>query len=230
MADFIRLAVLLLILLALPRPPDHGGIPPRWNPWAPLRIADAPNVLTPLKLARLGRDGALCRAVLAQAPLQSTPVPDREVGPGCRLADAVRITRTRFAVDTPFLLTCRAAVSLALWERHTVQPAAMRLLGTPVLRLQHLGSLACRDVAARPGRRSRHAHADALDVAGFTLGDGRRVTVLRDWSDAEAPAGRFLRALHRGACRSFDGVLGPDYNAAHRDHLHLELGGGRYCR
>ncbi|NML15851.1 extensin-like domain-containing protein [Azohydromonas caseinilytica] len=230
MADFIRLAVLLLILLALPRPPDHGGIPPRWNPWAPLRIADPPNVLTPWKLARLGRDGALCREVLSEAPLRATPVPDRELGPGCRLADAVRITRTRFALDTPFLLSCRAAVSLALWEAHVVQPAAVRILGAPVQRLQHLGSLACRDIAARPGRRSRHAQADALDVAGFTLEDGRRVSVRRDWSDADAPAGRFLRTLHRGACRSFDGVLGPDYNAAHRDHLHLEVGGGRYCR
>jgi hypothetical protein len=96
--------------------------------------------------------------------------------------------------------------------------------------MQHLGSLACRDVAARPGRRSRHALADALDVAGFTLDDGRRVSVLRDWRDAAPPNGRFLRAVHRGACRSFDGVLGPDHDAAHADHLHLEMGGGRYCR
>jgi hypothetical protein len=226
----LRATLLGVLLLALPTPPQRGGIPPRWNPWAPLRIADAPNVLTPLKLARLGRDAALCRAVLAEAPLQATPVPDREIGPGCRLMDALRITRTRFVLDTPFVLTCRGAVSLALWEAHTVQPAALRELGAPVTRLQHLGSLACRDIAARPGRRSRHAVAEALDVAGFTLRDGRRVTVLRDWNDANAPAGRFLRALHRGACRSFDGVLGPDYDAAHRDHLHLEMGGGSYCR
>ncbi len=230
MAAILRPAAIALLLLAIPVPPDRGGIPDRWNPWAPLRVADPPNALTSLKLARLSRDGELCRAVLADAPLQATPVPDREVGAGCRLTDAVRVTRTRFALDTPFLLSCRGAVSLALWETHTVQPAALRILGAPVARMQHLGSLACRDVARAPGRRSRHASADALDVAGFTLSDGRRLSILRDWGDADAPAGRFWRALHRGGCRSFDGVLGPDYDAAHANHLHLEVGGWRYCR
>ncbi|WP_066331389.1 extensin-like domain-containing protein [Azohydromonas lata] len=231
MADFLRLAVLLLVLLALPSPQGRGGIPERWLPWAPLRIADKPNLLTPFKLSRLGRDAALCRAVLDEAPqLQATPVPDREVGQGCRLTDAVRVTRTAFALETPFLLSCRGAVALALWETHVVQPAAQELLGAPVARMQHLGSLACRDVAGRAGRRSRHAQADALDVAGFTLADGRRVSVLRDWRDAKSPAGSFLREVHRGGCRSFNGVLGPDYNAAHADHLHLEMGGGRFCR
>jgi hypothetical protein len=230
MAAVLRLTVILLLLLALPTPPERGGIPPRWNPWAPLRIADVPNALTPLKLARLGRDAALCRAVLADAPVQATPVPDRELGPGCRLANALRVTRTRFELDTPFLISCRGAVALALWEAHSVQPQAVRILGAPVARMQHLGSLACRDVARAPGRRSRHAQADALDVAGFTLRDGRRVSVLRDWRAAAAPPGRFLRALRRGACRSFDGVLGPDYDAAHANHLHLEVGGWHYCR
>jgi hypothetical protein len=230
MADFLRLAVLLLVLLALPAPPQGGGLPPRWMPWAPLRIADEPNLFTPWKLAQLGRDAALCRAVLAEAPLSATPVPDRALDAGCRLTDAVRVTRTAFTLDTPFVLSCRGAVALALWEAHVVRPAAQRLLGAPVARMQHLGSLACRDVATRPGRRSRHALADALDVAGFTLADGRRVSVLRDWRDTASANGRFLRAVHRGACRSFNGVLGPDYDAAHADHLHLEMGGGHYCR
>ncbi len=39
-----------------------------------------------------------------------------------------------------------------------------------------------------------------------------------------------LRDARRGACRFFDGVLGPDYNAAHRDHFHLETGGFGMCR
>jgi hypothetical protein len=56
------------------------------------------------------------------------------------------------------------------------------------------------------------------------------VSVLRDWRDTASANGRFLRAVHRGACRSFNGVLGPDYDAAHADHLHLEMGGGHYCR
>ncbi|RYF37384.1 MAG: extensin, partial [Comamonadaceae bacterium] len=59
--------------------------------------------------------------------------------------------------------------------------------------------------------------------------DGRRIGVLRDWS-RPGPEADFLRKVHAGACRFFDGVLGPEYNAAHRDHLHLDGGAWRACR
>jgi hypothetical protein len=77
--------------------------------------------------------------------------------------------------------------------------------------------------------RSRHATAEALDVAGFVLEDGQRIRVLRDWEEPGAPAA-FLREVRTGACRFFDGVLSPDYNAAHRDHLHFDRGPYRMCR
>jgi hypothetical protein len=53
--------------------------------------------------------------------------------------------------------------------------------------------------------------------------------VARDWDGDDAEA-RFLRALRDGACTFYDGVLGPDYNAAHADHLHLDRGPYRVCR
>ena len=136
----------------------------------------------------------------------------------------------RFSVGAPFALSCQAAVSLALWEKHTLQPAALAHFGAQVARIEHYGSYACRNVyGSATGRRSRHATADALDVAGFVLANGRRIRVQRDWPKENQPA-RFLREVHRGACRFFDGVLSPDHNAAHADHLHLDRGPGRYCR
>ena len=97
-----------------------------------------------------------------------------------------------------------------------------------------------RGEGAVPGAsRSRHATADALDVAGLVLADGRRITVLQAWPRDRAatgaettsdPAAMLLLDAHRGACRFFNGVLGPDYNAVHRDHLHLETGGYDMCR
>jgi hypothetical protein len=88
---------------------------------------------------------------------------------------------------------------------------------------------------APPGKRSQHATADALDIAGFTLADGKSISVLRQWEADDAatvsgPEALFLREAHRGACRYFKGVLGPDYNAAHSDHFHLETGGYSMCR
>lgn len=229
----------------------HSGaivIADRWKPWTPLRIADEPNVLTRWKLMRATGDDGLCQAVLAGAEMSYTRLPDRQTGPGCGFRNAVRITRTTAMVGDAFSLSCRAALSLAMWERHVLQPEAQRVFGQSVTGIEHFGSYACRNIYSREGAsRSRHATADALDVAGFTLGDGRRIRIVRDWGPPERrdrpatgsaggnaadirDAAYFLRSLHRGACRYFDSALGPDYNAAHADHFHLDRGGYRACR
>ena len=64
--------------------------------------------------------------------------------------------------------------------------------------------------------------------------DGARISVAADWRDGGAK-GRFLREVRDGACRLFATVLSPDYNRAHRDHLHLDQAergawGWRACR
>lgn len=206
------------------------AIPERWNPWAPLRIEEPLHWLTRYKLERAGEDAASCLAVLDQAEMRFEPVADRETGPGCGFDNAVLISRTRVNVGDAFTLSCRSALALALWERHIVEPAAQRRYGANVARLEHFGSYACRNVYGRKeGRLSRHATADALDVAGFVLEDGRRISVARDWGGDDAD-GAFLRDVHQGACTIFDSVLGPEYNAAHRDHFHLDRGGWRSCR
>jgi hypothetical protein len=223
-------------------------VPDRWNPWAPLVIADEPNFLTSWKLARASGDDALCRNVLNQtSDLAFVELPDRVTGQNCGFSNAVRIERTSVDVGEPFALSCRATLSLALWERHVLQPEAERTFDSRVTRIEHFGSYACRNLYGRAdGARSRHATADAFDVAGFRLADGRRIRVVGDWDEtmasrsparqppvvADEPTGeaRFLKAVHRGACRYFDAVLGPDYNAAHADHFHFDRGGFRTCR
>lgn len=205
-------------------------IPPRWNPWAPLDVDEVPNLLTKYKLARAGAQGAQCRAVLATTPLQFQAIADEETGPSCGFQDAVRVERTQSFVGAPFALSCRAALSVALWERHGVQPAALRHFGQAVTRIDHFGSYACRNVYGRPeATRSRHATAEAWDVAGFVLADGKQIRVAQHWHGLTAEAA-FLRDVRDAACRFFDGVLSPDYNAAHHDHLHLDRGPYRMCR
>lgn len=211
----------------------HRGLwqlPDHLNPWAPLVLAEPPGLLTRWKLARLAGDASACRRVLNQAPWLLESVPNRTTGPGCGFLDAVRIERTQLLVGDPFTLSCPAAVSLALWEQHVVLPAAQRHFGQPPARIEHFGSYACRNLYGREGgARSRHATANAFDVAGFVLKGGRRITIARNWND-EGPTGLFLREIHQGACRWFDVVLGPAYNAAHGDHLHLDHGAQRVCR
>jgi hypothetical protein len=205
-------------------------LPPQWSPWEPLDVAATPNLLTRYKLSRLSADGELCRRVLAQTRIDFEPLSDRVTAQDCGFHNAVLVRSTPSAVGEDFSLTCRAAVSLALWERHSLQPAARRYFGQEVARFEHFGSYSCRNVYGRPdATRSRHATAEAWDVAGFVLADGRRIRVANDWESTEASAA-FLREVRDGACEFFDGVLSPDYNAAHRDHLHLDRGPYRVCR
>jgi hypothetical protein len=218
-------------------------IPERFNPWAPLDVVAPPDWLTGYKLHRARSEPARCLAALAQTGMQYDLLPDRETGAGCGFKNAVRLRSAGVRLGTAIPLSCPMALSFFMWERHALQPAAMRYFGQPVVAIEHLGSYACRNVnrgeGAVPGAsRSRHATANALDVAGMTLADGRRITVLQAWprnsaaatTDSGDPAALLLGDAHKGACRFFNGVLGPDYNAAHRDHLHLETGGYDMCR
>ena len=230
-----RLLALLLAAAGLALWQGHGRwwqLPDRHNPWAPLSLTEPPGWLTRHKLRRLSDEPAACLAFLRSTPLQFEPQPDRVTGPGpgCGLTNAVRLRRTQLQLGDAFVLSCPAAASLALWEQHVLQPAAQATLGQPVVRLLHYGSYACRNVYGRAeGARSQHATADALDISGFVLRNGRRITVAGDWP-GDDDASRFLRQVHDGACGLFDGVLGPDYNRAHADHLHLDRGLYRLCR
>ena len=93
------------------------------------------------------------------------------------------------------------------------------------MQIEHLGSYSCRRLYGRgEGPWSQHATGNAIDIAGFVLADGRRISVLHDWSGSDGEA-QFLHRARDGACGAFATVLSPDYNAAHRDHLHLDMGG-----
>ena len=63
--------------------------------------------------------------------------------------------------------------------------------------------------------------------------DGRRVTVQDGWHGTPEEQG-FLRDVHLAACNHFSTVLAPGYNAAHYNHIHVDLmrraSGDRPCR
>ena len=101
-------------------------------------------------------------------------------------------------------------------------------MGSRVSQVNHVGSFACRNIA-RSNRRSQHASANALDLAGFRLEDGTRITVARDWQGDDDKA-RFLREVKAAACNVFKITLSPEYNAAHHDHFHVDMGGFGMCR
>lgn len=205
-------------------------VPARWNPWAPLDVREVPNLLTPYKLSRLQNDSALCDQVLASSGLRFSHQADSAPSAKCPLQNALRVQGGEVALSSSFLASCPLAVAYVLFDIHTLQPAAQDVFGQRVTRIDHLGSFACRNVYGRAeGRLSQHAAANALDIAGFRLADGRRISVLGDWNDS-GDKGRFLKQVRDGACKQFSTVLGPEYNAAHRNHFHVDMGRWQVCR
>ena len=230
MRAFLKLLVVLLVLGAAPFAVWRGWwqVPPQWNPWAPLDVRLAPNWLTPWKMMRLGQNRDLCAQALATSSIRSLPLADSAATANCPLTDVLRVQGSAVAFSSSFIATCPMAVAFAMYERHGLQPAAQAVYGQAVTRIDHLGSFACRNIGTS-SRRSQHASANALDIAGFRLADGRRITVARDWNGKGDDA-RFLRLARDGACKAFSVTLGPEYNAAHHDHFHLDMGMFRLCR
>lgn len=180
-------------------------------------------------------DGRMCLTNLSRSDADFTPLPDQYYGAGCSAVGAVRLASLRsdggvLQLSNLGPVTCPLANTLSGWARFGVDRAARAMLGSPLVRIETMGSYACRNVAGT-NRLSGHASANAVDVAGFVLADGRRISVLRDWDNPSPQIRAFLGAVRDSACKRFGTVLSPQYNAAHRDHLHLEVGGGRpFCR
>jgi len=221
-----RIVPLLLACLALAGcgnlvPDGRGSEAPR----PPSRAAAMPP----------GPQAQQCLADLGAAGARFSPLPDRYVENGCALLGTVSLSAVRGDFDSLGIsnlgpVACPTASAFSDWARYGVDRAARQILGSPIARIETMGSYACRNVAGS-SRRSAHATAEAIDIAAFVLEDGRRVSVLSHWQ-AGTPAEReFLRTVQRSACKRFRTVLGPEYNAAHRDHFHLERGGdGGFCR
>lgn len=174
------------------------------------------------------RETAACHADLRALGVEFRALPDKSMGAGCFLRGTVQLLDIGVPTANLGAVRCGEARAFAAWARYAVAPAAYQMLGSELARIDTMGSYACRNVAGT-GRRSGHALANAIDVAAFRLKDGRRISVLGDWS-GDADSQRFLRTIRASACKRFGTVLSPDYNAAHRDHLHLEDDGARFCR
>lgn len=227
-----RLRLLLLVLATAFFVGLHQSwirIPANVAPWGEVALDQPPGWLARVKINSLAADSAACIAALDRSQLRYRRTPVRPIVRGCGLEVAVRPQQSKIPYNRPFDITCGMMAAL-YWYEAELQRLALEHLGTSIARIDQLGTYACRNVnSARTGRRSQHAIANAIDLAGFRLADGRNVSVLKDW-DKDTPQGRFLAAARDDACRFFNVVLSPDYNALHANHFHLDLGGFRMCR
>lgn len=172
----------------------------------------------------------VCLANLSQLA-QFQTLPDRDYGGGCYTFGSVKLAAAGVPVSNLGAMNCTLAATFTGWVRNGVMPAARLYLRTELAKVETFGSYSCRNINGRlAGKLSEHASANAVDVSGFVLADGRRITIKKDWNSPDPDVRSFLLAIRTSACRRFKTVLSPDYNALHEDHFHLDMGRGPFCR
>ncbi|MGF7148462.1 hypothetical protein FHS96_002090 [Sphingomonas zeicaulis] len=172
-----------------------------------------------------------CMARMSAAGFQFTPLPDRQFGGACEARGSIQLQNVGVPISNLGAMRCPLAETFAAWSRFAVLPAARAYLGTEVVKIESFGTYSCRNVnGASSGRLSQHAYANAVDVSGFVLADGRRITVLEGWNGRDESVRRFLRRIHESGCKRFKTTLGPEYNALHANHFHFDMGRGPFCK
>ena len=194
--------------------PDDAILPDRAYP--PQRAQPAPVYQRPQT------------APVYQEPPRSVPAlgPTRE--------PRMSTTITPATLTPAATLACPIVSALDHWVSEGVQPAARRWFGSQVVEIKQISSYSCRGMVGAGGSGiSEHAFGNAIDIAAFSFADGRRVTVQEGWHGTPEEQG-FLRDVHFAACNNFNTVLAPGYNAAHYNHIHVDLmrrdNGDRPCR
>jgi Extensin-like protein C-terminus len=158
-----------------------------------------------------------------------TIVPAPEIdGPGiCGMTRPLRVSALAngaIAVDKVLTIDCPMIPALEAWLNDIVEPDAQARFGQRVAALNVFGAYSCRGIDNIPGAQlSEHAFGNAVDVAGFTLADGREIDFVHDWKKTDAQEGAFLHEAHAGACQYFTTVLGPGADVFHYNHIHLDL-------
>lgn len=177
--------------------------------------------------AGLARAGAVC----GDPRLVGTELPAIAGDGVCGIDAPVALARAAgVALDPPATVACPTARALADWLGQGPLASFARQ-GAALEQLVVVDAYSCRNRNRQEaGKLSQHALGRAIDVSGFGLRDGRTVTVLDGWTSPEW--GPPLRRIHAAGCGRFGTVLGPEANALHADHLHLDVEerrSGAYC-
>jgi hypothetical protein len=205
-------------------------------PLPPPRPAEAPSHPAPTDLAPAEQakpaptiDQA-CLDRLSAARIEFEPVTlPRTVNPGCAIATPVRLKavkllpRWRTSVRLPEepTLSCQFGERFGHWLRDLVAPLIAGDLAVE-LKSVHTGpGYECRNRnRAEIGKISAHASGLAVDVASFELANGKTLAI-RPNGDEHLRA--TVDAIRVAACGWFTTVLGPGSDAAHAEHMHLDI-------
>jgi hypothetical protein len=167
-------------------------------------------------------------------------ISDEDNERGCTIENGVELTQIgSVKLTRPALLTQDMAMRLGRWVKDTLEPEVQKRFGTQLAALDVGGSYSCRNIYGKPfggrftGRLSEHAFANAIDIGGYKLADGRSIDYVKHWH-AKDGSREFLQATSLSACDVFNTTLTPDYDRFHRNHIHIDAspkkeGDAKFC-
>ncbi len=200
------------------KPYGAAGSPPR--PASAANSPSAPDASSPYDFSPEPYDR---RALISGA--KSAPHTVASPLPAADPASAPAVTGAigPVAVSPAATLACPLVSVLDQWITEAVQPAALKWFGVPVVEIKQISAYSCRGMNGDPNATiSEHAFGNALDIAGFTLADGRKFDVQHGWHGAPEEQA-FLHDVQATACGQFTTVLAPGANIYHYNHIHVDL-------
>lgn len=225
--------VILVLIAALSFILADRTLPPEHLPWRTLDV-DAPlGFATGTQLMRVSlAPASVCRDhAMGSSTLISVDADAHRPGNGCGWGEAQIFQGSREIDLSPGGVTMQCPLMLGahIWLQE-VNLLAQDIFNEEILRVHHAGTYACRlQVGNNSGRRSEHSYANAWDVTAFTLSNQRMIKIEDGWR-GDKDVKSFLKQARNKACRLFRVTLSPDYNAAHADHFHLDMGPSLTCR
>jgi len=167
-------------------------------------------------------------------------VPDEDSERGCTIENGMEVSRIgNVQLTRPALVTQEMAIRVGRWVKDTLEPEVQKTFRTQLAALDVGGSYSCRNIYGKPfggrfaGRLSEHAFANAIDIGGFKLADGRSIDYVKHWRVKDGSSD-FFQATSLSACEIFNTTLTPDYDRFHHNHIHVDAspkkeGDAKFC-
>ena len=225
--------IILILILAVGFVLTNKYVPSQHLPWRSLEPNAPVGLSTSLQLTRLSLSPSVsCESLIRRATgFHSTPADPKDGPDICGWKRARWVSARGEARLSPpdITMQCPLAMGVHIWLGE-LNETALNIFDKKIVKIHHAGTYSCRrQVGNSSGAWSEHAFANAWDITGFTLENGDVISVLKDW-DGDKNKKKFLRIARSKACDIFRVTLSPDYNEAHRDHFHLDMGPTTACR
>jgi hypothetical protein len=118
-------------------------------------------------------------------------------------------------------ISCEFAERLTAWLGQLVVPVIAGRMSATLRAVRTGPGYQCRNRNGAPtGKLSAHAIGKAIDISAFELSNGKLISIKPDGDEAMRSV---VGSVRTAACGWFTTVLGPGSDAAHAEHLHVDL-------